>query len=527
MPTLLKTKRLGWAVIFVIVTLMGLIAHLSGRRYLAAVQAVEHTLSVKSAISGTLSLLKDAETGQRGFILTGDEQFLEPYRDAREHIPPLLARLDTITRADAAQNGRLQALNKLIALKYTFIEETISSRREGDLPHALELVRGGMGKPLMDQIRASCRRMLDAEELTLAARKLEAQHAEQAAIVGVGVGSALTILLALFSLLTVNRDVGDLRRAAEELAKSEGHYRLLTEQSSDLVRLLNLSGATTYVSPSVERILGYTVEEYAALAPMSLMHPDELEIAHGMLRDVKDGKLSEGIATYRLRHKAGEFRWFEVRWAVLRGPSGAVRELHTTARDVSERRHAEEQLSRHAEQLRSLSLRDELTGLYNRRGFLEVAGHAHAQAVRDGRPAALLFADLNGMKSINDELGHDAGDDALVDAACVLKAALREADVIGRLGGDEFVAFVVDLAPSGLDQVRRRLRELADARVKERARPFRLSISSGGAFLLSGAHTSLGELLEQADDAMYEQKNSRRARGGVSLLPPASTERDG
>jgi CHASE3 domain sensor protein len=80
MRTLLKTKRLGWAVIFVIVTVMGLIAHLSGRRYLAAVQAVEHTLSVKSAISGTLSLLKDAETGQRGFILTGDEQFLEPYR---------------------------------------------------------------------------------------------------------------------------------------------------------------------------------------------------------------------------------------------------------------------------------------------------------------------------------------------------------------------------------------------------------------------------------------------------------------
>src|SRR5690242_3062690 len=107
MAALLKTKRLAWAVIFVIVTATGLLAHFSGRRYLAAVQAVEHTLAVESTINGTLSLLKDAETGQRGYILTGDPRFLEPYHDARRAIPPLFARLDSITRADAAQHERL------------------------------------------------------------------------------------------------------------------------------------------------------------------------------------------------------------------------------------------------------------------------------------------------------------------------------------------------------------------------------------------------------------------------------------
>ena len=524
MPTLLQTKRLGWALIFVVVTGMGLLVYASGRRYLAAVEAVEHTLAVQSAISGTLSLLKDAETGQRGYILSGDPQFLEPYQSARRDIPPLFARLDVITRADKAQNDRLKSLRKLTDLKYSFIETTLRARREGDLTEALGLVQAGLGKTVMDQIRALCQRMLDAEEATLAKHQRAAERAQQTAIIAVGVGSALTILLTLLSLLTVSRDMGELKRVAEELAKREEHYRLLTEQSSDLVRLLSLSGRTTYVSASVERILGYSVDEYMGLAPMSLMHPHELELAGTMLADIKAGGAQEGVSTYRLRHKSGEFRWFEVRWGVLHDASGAPHELHTAARDVTDRRRAEEQLNAYAEQLRSLSLRDELTGLYNRRGFMEVANQAHSLALRDARPAALLFVDLNGMKQINDKLGHEVGDQALVDAADVLTIALGDGEVLGRLGGDEFVAFALDFRPGDLDRLRQRLRELADARSRELSRPFRLSLSSGGAFLARGDETSLIELLERADAAMYEQKNARRAAGGVSLPPPRMSD---
>jgi diguanylate cyclase (GGDEF)-like protein/PAS domain S-box-containing protein len=288
-----------------------------------------------------------------------------------------------------------------------------------------------------------------------------------------------------------------------------------------LVRLLTLDGRVTYTSPSVERILGYSVEEYLAAPAMSLLHPSELELVKKMLSDVKSGKLDGGLATYRLRHKNGEYRWFEVRWEVIRDAHGNARELHTAGRDVTERREAEQRLNSYAKQLRSLSIRDELTGLYNRRGFIEAAGQLHEQALRSDKTAALIFVDINGMKRINDELGHEAGDDALMDAADVLTASLRDVDVVGRLGGDEFVAFALDFTSARLDALRSRVRELADARVRDRGRPYRLSMSVGAAFVDLANPSTLDELLERADVSMYEQKKSRQAAGGVSVPPPS------
>lgn len=531
MPALLRSKRFGWAVIFALVTAMALISYTSGTRYLDAMRSVEHTSSVEHAIDVTLSLLKDAETGHRGYMLTGDPQFLEPYETARRAVPPHLAELTTLTSADPLQIERIRALRRLIDEKYRFIDETIQLRRQGDLERALPLIRIGRGKEVMDRIRAECRLMSEREQALLAARKREAQGALGLAIVAVSSGLAVTILLALLSLLTVGRDVAELKRATEELAESEQHYRLLTEQSNDLVRLLSLNGAVTYVSPSVERILGYNVKEYLAQEPFALLHPEDVDGLRKLLAEIRGGEIEGGMTTYRLRHKSGEYRWFEVRWGVIKDEHGAPLELHTAGRDVTERREAERQLNLYADQLLDLSLRDELTGLYNRRGFFEVAAQARNQALRDARPAALVFVDLNGMKRINDELGHDFGDQALVDAAQVLKKALRAADVrgadvrgadvVGRLGGDELVAFALDFTEDSLDGLRRRLRELADAHVIEHARAFRLSFSVGAAFLDLASEQSLSDLVERADVAMYEQKKARRDAGGVSLPPPA------
>jgi diguanylate cyclase (GGDEF)-like protein/PAS domain S-box-containing protein len=524
MAALLKTKRLGWAITFLLVTLMALLSYVSGKRYLAAVHAVEHTLAVESALHNTLTLLVDAETGHRGFLLTDNPLFLEPLQWAQRDVPGSLARLDELLAGDSSQLAHLAEMQRLIQLKLEFIDSSDRQLQGGDRAAAIERVRTGRGKQLMDGIRAQCRAMLEHEEQLLAERKRQAESAEHRAAWGIGAGTSLMVLLALFSLVTVNRDVDELRQASEELAKSEEHYRLLTEHGSDLVRLLGLDGKVRYVSPSVERLLGYSVDEYMALTPLSIMHPSELELGQKMLQDVQSGRLGGGVSTYRLLDKKGEYRWFEVRWAVIRDRDGKPRELHTAARDVTERRDAEQQLNSYAKQLRSLSIRDELTGLYNRRGFLEVAGQAHTQALRDARPAALIFIDLNGMKRINDELGHDIGDQALVDTADVLSAALRESDVIGRLGGDEFVVFALDVTLEHVDRLRRRLRELADKRVSEGARPFRLSMSVGAAFVDSSKPATLEELLELADASMYEQKKARQAAGGVSIPPPASRE---
>ncbi|RYZ04000.1 MAG: diguanylate cyclase [Myxococcales bacterium] len=520
MNTLLKTKRLGWAIIFVLVTAVGLLSYFSGRRYVAAMEAVERTLAVESSINGLLSLLKDAETGQRGYILSGDDQFLEPYTLARRDLPSALAKLADLVRGDSAQNERLEQLRSQIEAKLAFVTETVELRRGDDTTLAMRLIRSGRGKLLMDEVRTQTRRMLQHEEHALQRRKADASRAEHTAMWGVSVGSAMTILFALFSFLTVQRDVDELKQTAEELARSEEYYRLLSEHGSDLVRLMSLDGKVTYVSPSVQHLLGYTVEEYLALNPLDLRHPDDLAMADTLWEELKRGESTRGQRTYRIRHKSGEYRWFDVRWVARKDASGDPCELQLAGRDVTERVEAEAKLSSYAKQLKSLALRDELTGLYNRRGFLEVAAQAHSVALRDARPAALVFVDLNGMKRINDELGHDVGDAALVDTADVLQRALHESDVLGRLGGDEFVVFALDFTPLDLSSLRQRLRQLSDQQTAASKRPFRLSMSMGGAYLPVGAHTSLTDLLEQADEAMYAQKNARRAAGNVSLAPP-------
>ena len=521
MASLLQTKRLIWAAVFALVTVVALLSHFSGKRYVAAVDAVEHTLSVEAAIGDVLSLLKDAETGQRGYLLVGDEGFLEPLAAARRDIPPKFARLRDLTSSDPEQSARLRTIDGLMRDKLAFIDETVNEQRAGHLALMLSLVRTGRGKQLMDSLRVELKGMSEREAHTLHMRKQEARVAQQTASWGIGVGSLAMGVVALVSLFTVHRDVQNLRNAAEEVAASEQHYRMLTEHTSDLVRLLDAkTGRTTYVGPAVQRLLGYTPEEFMALPALSLIHADDMPAIQRFLRDIQVPVALEGLDTYRLRNKAGEYRWFEARWAARQDERGAVVELHTVARDVTERRLAEEQLSAQASELQRLSLRDELTGLYNRRGFLKMAARSFVEAEQGGRAGAVIFVDLNGMKRVNDELGHDVGDAMLCDAANVLLAAHRDGDVVARLGGDEFVVFALDFTAQDLPKLRLRLRELSDQQIETRARPYRLSMSVGAAFM-PGSATSVAQLLDEADAAMYAQKNARRMAGGISIPPPA------
>jgi diguanylate cyclase (GGDEF)-like protein len=179
-------------------------------------------------------------------------------------------------------------------------------------------------------------------------------------------------------------------------------------------------------------------------------------------------------------------------------------------------------LRRQAEEIRNLSIRDELTALYNRRGFLELARHQLKLADRSGRPCLLFFVDLNGMKTINDDLGHEEGDRALCETAEVLRAAFRACDIVGRLGGDEFVALLPDATEAQIELFAARIeRELSD-RNERSDRSYRLSASIGGSAYDPSQPETIEELLVKADALMYEQKRSRQGsrRSPVPASPP-------
>jgi two-component system cell cycle response regulator len=160
-------------------------------------------------------------------------------------------------------------------------------------------------------------------------------------------------------------------------------------------------------------------------------------------------------------------------------------------------------------ELSRMALCDDLTRLYNRRGFFAAATQQLKMARRHQKAALLLFCDVDGLKSINDTFGHREGDLALVRAAAALEAVFRDSDVLGRIGGDEFVVLAMDLPPRHQQTILSRLHKTLHRAVKDESR-YELRLSVGAAWFDPQHPISLGELIEQADRAMYERKRNTR-----------------
>jgi diguanylate cyclase (GGDEF)-like protein len=172
--------------------------------------------------------------------------------------------------------------------------------------------------------------------------------------------------------------------------------------------------------------------------------------------------------------------------------------------------------------LQNLSLIDDLTGLYNRRGFLALA-EQHLRMIQRKGGALLIYLDLDDLKLINDTCGHLEGNRALVVTANVLRACFRQSDILARLGGDEFCVLMTDAGQDSPQQVRKRIQQRADFINALSSWNFRLSLSVGIAEVPVAHQPSLDQLLRIADAHMYEEKRSKRLRGSDSPALKQST----
>ncbi len=161
------------------------------------------------------------------------------------------------------------------------------------------------------------------------------------------------------------------------------------------------------------------------------------------------------------------------------------------------------------EELRTLSLHDTLTGLYNRRGFLTIAEQQLKLSNRNQQPFLLLFADLDAMKQINDIYGHKEGDKALTEISELLKKSFRESDIIARIGGDEFVVIALNTSPTEGENLLARLDENIKKRNTDKANGYNISLSFGTINYNPNFPSSLESLLSQADAIMYKNKQSK------------------
>ncbi|MGW0820825.1 putative bifunctional diguanylate cyclase/phosphodiesterase [Streptomyces sp. NPDC002845] len=304
----------------------------------------------------------------------------------------------------------------------------------------------------------------------------------------------------------------------QELAQKENHFRSLVQGSSDVIMIAAPNGILRYVSPAAAGVYGRPAEELAGSELASLIHPEDLGcVVHEVRRFLAASPVEEPTTRIECRFKSGDGGWLNVESTVNRHDGGLI----FNSRDVTERVRLQAQLQHNAEH-------DPLTDLPNRALFTKRVQQALSGRRASDRGAALrgtavLFIDLDGFKAVNDTIGHQAGDELLVQAARRLQDAVRQGDTAARLGGDEFAALIVGDGSRDRAAREQHIFELADRLRVTLSQPYtidgndvRVAASIGVAFAEPGL--GAGELLRNADLAMYRAKAA--GKGRVELYAP-------
>ena len=269
-------------------------------------------------------------------------------------------------------------------------------------------------------------------------------------------------------------------------------------------------GTVQYVSPNIS-VYGYTPEEFVSGRRVyaSIVDPADIGWINEDGNDKSRAGLERWVQEYRIVDADGETHWIRDYTQPVRGEEGAVTSYEGYIIDITAQKAAETALRQREEQLRMLSLSDSLTGLYNRRGLFALGEHTMRSARRRGGGLGVIYVDVDGLKGVNDRFGHSQGDEALRAVADVIRASVRESDVVGRVGGDEFVVLAEDDPDVTRELVTRLLRRLERANDKS-GRPFRLSLSIGAVDWEPGEPVTLQELIERAGQRMFDDKREKR-----------------
>jgi diguanylate cyclase (GGDEF)-like protein/PAS domain S-box-containing protein len=297
----------------------------------------------------------------------------------------------------------------------------------------------------------------------------------------------------VFSVLIVVASVGLLR----SVGRADARMRALIDSSLDLVMIVDAGGGVRYHSPGISQMLGFQTDVQVGTPVAHLLHPDDASLMEESFRRIRtDGSVKP--VECRWRHADGSVRWLETVFSNLLGDP-KVNGVVLNSRDITERQKL-------SEGLRKRAFHDPLTGLANRARFEERLEQASGET-----DTAVLFIDLDNFKTVNDSLGHDAGDQFLSEVARRLTTCVRMGDMVARMGGDEFAVLI-----SGVDaQIRapriaeRILRELA-APIELERRAITPSASIGIACGDSAQNAQ--EILRDADLALYEAKRSGKGR---------------
>lgn len=320
---------------------------------------------------------------------------------------------------------------------------------------------------------------------------------------------ASLILAVLVQQFRIYR-IGRVSKKKEEL------FQIVTENAADMIALVDAKGRRLYNSPAYEKVLGYSPAELGETSAFEQIHPDDRYRVLGAAREVRETGVGQQLE-YRIRHKDGTWRVLESTSSPIRDGKGEVTKLVIVNRDITQRKKAEEQLEHNL-------FHDPLTGLPNRRRFLDRLQSAFLVAHRDARRSyALLLANVDHFKTFNESGGTEGGDRILQEIGRRISACLREDDTfardndaVSRLGGDEFT-IILDGAsdPSDAMRLAKRIQSAVAEPLFAESQEIRISVSIGIA-LSTLTHARPEDVLKDADIAMRRAKALGGSRCEVS-----------
>jgi diguanylate cyclase (GGDEF)-like protein len=420
----LRAKILAVMAIPLVMLLAATIALIVSRdRTNQSLAAERYATALNDGYARVVADLTDAEVGMRGYLLTGDARFLEPYTLATERLPDDMQALIERTDGDAEESEEVAKLDNLIEQRFVSLLAVYPLAPVTDLADPTGVIGVLVdGEVVLDQIRDIAQRERDtaARESVERRRSLDAARDIAFAIGIVGVPLSLSASLLVVMLF--------IQRLARRIVRTEEIARMLDEG-------------------------------------MPLREPSTSDDELGRLE--------------RVLVRSG------TRLVELQG------------------------------ELRRMGTSDALTRLMNRRGFLPTAEHQLEVAKRTRQPMALMFLDLDGLKVVNDTLGHSAGDGMITEGAFVLRETFRASDLIARMGGDEFCVLFAITSSDDTAIAMARLQDAVDRANDHEGRPFILSFSDGVAIFDPEDPCTLDQLIALADEQMYERKRAKSA-------PPAA-----
>jgi len=306
----------------------------------------------------------------------------------------------------------------------------------------------------------------------------------------------------------LNGHIAEQERISKALRETEEHFRSAFDYAPIGMALVSPQGAWLRVNRSLCDLMGYTEEELLASTFQDLTHRDDLDNDLANLYRLIQDETPTCQVEKRYVHRSGVIVWALNNVSLVREDDGTPVHFIFQIQDITERKRFEAALQ-------NLSLIDELTGLYNRRGFMAVTAQHLAAIRRNKKMPVILYADLDGLKKINDSLGHQAGDAAIIQTAEILKDTFRTSDIVARLGGDEFVVLAAIGSEESADSLIARLQLRFELYNAQSNVPYKLSISVGVVHF-DVDEDSIEEVTARADRNMYEDKR-RKQTGPLPL----------